>query len=112
MWSILPAAAILLAQVQPDLAERWCFERGQQGAKLCETTEDACNKLLKINPEIATGPCLRIEPNLEQSGSTLPPPTSKEKNAPKPVSKDLSNSGDATSSISAIRYVARWEYAG
>jgi hypothetical protein len=75
MWSIFPAAAILLAQLHPDPAEKWCFERGQGGAKLCERTENACNDLLKINPEIATGPCLRIEPNLEQSGSTAPRPS-------------------------------------
>ena len=42
MWSILPAAAILLAQAQPDPAEKWCFERGQKGAQLCEGTEAAC----------------------------------------------------------------------
>ena len=72
MWSILPAAAILLAQAQLDLAEKWCFERGQRGAQLCERTETACNNLLKINPEIATGPCLRVQPT-EQSGSTAPP---------------------------------------
>jgi hypothetical protein len=59
MWSISPAAAILLAQAQPDLAEKWCFERGQHGAQLCEDTETACNDLLKINPEIATGPPTR-----------------------------------------------------
>jgi hypothetical protein len=72
MWSILPAAAILLAQSQPDLAEKWCFERGQHGAQLCEGTETACNDLLKINAEIATGPCLRVQPK-EQSDSTAPP---------------------------------------
>jgi hypothetical protein len=72
MWSILPAAAILLAQAQPDLAEKWCFERGQHGAQLCEDTEAACNDLLKINPEIATGPCLRVQP-IGQSGLTAPP---------------------------------------
>jgi len=72
MWSILPAAAILLAQAQPDLAEKWCFERGQHGAQLCEDTETACNALLKINPEIATGPCLRVQP-IEKSDSTAPP---------------------------------------
>jgi hypothetical protein len=66
MWSILPAAAILLAQAQPDLAEKWCFERGQHGAQLCKGTETACNDLL------ATGPCLRVQP-IEQSGSTAPP---------------------------------------
>jgi hypothetical protein len=73
MWSILPAVAILFAQAQSDLAEKWCFERGQHGAQLCEGTETACNDLLKINPEIATGPCLRVQPT-EQSGSTAPPP--------------------------------------
>ena len=72
MWSILPAAAILLAQAQPDLAEKGCFERVQRGAQLCEDTETACNGLLKINPEIATGPCLRVQP-IEQSGSAAPP---------------------------------------
>src|SRR6266403_3321132 len=41
MWSIFPAAAILLAQAQPDPAEKWCFERGQKGAQLCEGTEIA-----------------------------------------------------------------------
>jgi hypothetical protein len=73
MWSIFPAAAILLAQAQPNPPEKWCFERGQNGAQLCEDTEAACNGLLKINPEIATGPCLQVEPRVEQSGSTAPP---------------------------------------
>jgi hypothetical protein len=73
MWSIIPAAAILLAQAQPVTAEKWCFERGQNGAQLCEPTESACNHLLKMNPEIATGPCLEVEPRAEQSGSTAPP---------------------------------------
>src|ERR1700732_4356579 len=67
MWSIFPAAAILLAQAQPDPAEKWCFERGQNGAQLCEDIENSCNALLKINPEIATGPCLRVEPRLARS---------------------------------------------
>src|SRR5260370_26471973 len=39
MRSIFPAAAILLAQAQPDPAEKWSFERGQKGAQLCEGTE-------------------------------------------------------------------------
>jgi len=38
-----------------DPAEKWCFERGQNGAQLCEDTENSCNALLKMNPEIATG---------------------------------------------------------
>ena len=75
MWSIIPAAVILLAQAQPDPAENWCFERGQKGALLCEGTENACNALLKINPEIATGPCLQVEPRVEQSGSMALPAT-------------------------------------
>ena len=73
MWSIFPAAAILLAQAQPDPPAKWCFERGQKGALLCEVTEIGCNDLRKINPEIATGPCLLVEPRVEQSGSTAPP---------------------------------------
>jgi hypothetical protein len=81
MWSIFPAAAILLAQAQPAPAEKWCFERGQRGAQLCEDNESACNDLLKINTEIATGPCLRVEPKVEQSGSTARP-ASTEKQTP------------------------------
>ena len=73
MWSIFPAAAIFLAQAQPAPAEKWCFERGQKGALLCEGTQTACNHLREINPEIATGPCLQVEPREEQSGSTAPP---------------------------------------
>jgi hypothetical protein len=82
MWTIFPAAAILLAQAQTDPADKWCFERGQGGAKLCERTELACNELLKINTEIATGPCLRVEPNLERSGSTAPPTGSEKRTIP------------------------------
>jgi hypothetical protein len=54
MWSILPAAAVLLSQAQPDVAEKRYFERRQYGAQLCEGTESACNDLLKINPKITT----------------------------------------------------------
>jgi len=79
MWSIILATAILLAQAQPDPAEKWCFERGQRGAQLCESTANACNDLRKINTEIATGPCLRVEPKLEQSGSTAPPASSEKR---------------------------------
>ena len=75
MWFMFPAATILLAQAQPDPAEKWCFEREQKGALLCEGTETACNALLKINLEIATGPCLQVEPRVEQSGSTALPAT-------------------------------------
>ena len=82
MWSIFPAAAIFLAQAQPDPSEKWCFERGQKGAQLCEGTETACDDLRKINTEIATGPCLPVELNVEQSGSTTAPPPRSEKEAP------------------------------
>ena len=82
MWSIIPAAAILLAQAQPDPAENWCFERGQYGAQLCEGTEKTCNALLKINPEIATGPCRQVPPGGEQSGATSAPPATSEKQTP------------------------------
>ena len=84
MWSIFPAAVILLAQAQPAPAERWCFERGQGGAKLCESTEKECNDLFRLNPEIATGPCLKIVPGTEQSGSTAPAPSSENAGASKP----------------------------
>ncbi len=73
MWSTIPAAAVLLAQAQLAPTEEWCFERGQKGAQLCERTEAACNDLLKLNTEIATGPCLQVEPRVERSGSTAPP---------------------------------------
>ena len=86
MWSIFPAAAILLAQAQPNPPEKWCFERGQNGAQLCEGTEAVCNDLLKINPEIATGPCLQVEPRVERSGSTAPPPAP---NPPGNADRDL-----------------------
>ena len=73
MWSIIPAAAILLAQAQHDPAEKWCFERGQGGAQLCEGTEKTCNALLKINPEIAAGPCRQVPPGgrtIRRDGTT------------------------------------------
>ena len=84
MWSMILAAAILLAQAQPATAEKWCFERGQNGAQLCEDRESACNDLRKINTEIATGPCLPVEPREERSGSTAPfaPPNPPQKNRP------------------------------
>jgi hypothetical protein len=86
MWSIFPAAAILLALAQPDPAQKWCFERGQKGALLCEGTETACNDLRKINTEIATGPCLQVELRVEQSGSTAPPAPP---NPPRKSDRDL-----------------------
>jgi hypothetical protein len=84
MWSLIPAAAILLAQAQPATAEKWCFERGQNGAQLCEDRESACNDLRKLNTEIATGPCLRVEPKEEQSGSTAPSPSPEKRALTKP----------------------------
>jgi hypothetical protein len=84
MWSIFPAAAILLAQAQLDPAEKWCFERGQNGAQLCEDNERACNDLRRINTEIATGPCLRLEPRGELSGSTAALPSSEKRTLSKP----------------------------
>jgi hypothetical protein len=79
MWSIIPAAVILLTQAQPNPPGKWCFERGQNGAQLCEGTEAACAALLKANPEIATGPCLQVPPGIEQPGSTAPPATSEKR---------------------------------
>jgi len=65
MWALIPALAIVLAQAaQPSTdpkPEKWCFEREQQGAQLCETTEDACKKLHDVNAEIAKTPCKRVE---------------------------------------------------
>ena len=67
MWPMLPVLVIVLAQAtQPNAdtkAQKWCFEREQQGALLCEPTEDACNKLRELNTEIAKGPCKRVEPS-------------------------------------------------
>ena len=60
MWSVIPAAAIVLSQAaQPDAnpqSTQWCFDR-DQGAQLCEQTEAACNKLRDINSEIAQSQC-------------------------------------------------------
>ena len=66
MWQVIPAVAIVLAQAaQPSTnpkPEKWCFERKQQGAQLCEATEDACKKLRDVNTEIAKSACKRVEP--------------------------------------------------
>jgi len=59
MWPISPILAIVIAQAQPTPPAKWCFERGQQGALLCEETEAACKALLDINDKIATSPCKR-----------------------------------------------------
>jgi hypothetical protein len=77
MWSMIPAAVIVLAQAtQPCTGSKtgqWCFEREQQGAQLCEETEAACNKLRSINTEIARGPCKRAERREIQVSPTEPP---------------------------------------
>ena len=69
MWSIISAAVIVVAQVATpgsgSKAGEWCFDREQQGAKLCEATEAECNKLRSINTEIARSPCKRVEPPTE-----------------------------------------------
>jgi hypothetical protein len=54
--------AVLVAQAQPS--PTWCFER-DQGAQLCEQTEEACRKLLDLNTEIARSPC-RVVPSKDQ----------------------------------------------
>ena len=75
MWSMIPATAIVLAQaIQPTPSSKsheWCFERGQ-GARLCEETEAACNKLREINTEIAQSPCRAVEPPEIQVSPTVP----------------------------------------
>jgi hypothetical protein len=78
MLPMIPALAIVLAQAAtpPDTnskSQKWCFEREQQGAQLCEATEDACNKLRALNTEIARGPCKRVEPPETQFSPTEPP---------------------------------------
>ena len=67
MWSIFPAVAILVAQAQPDPAEKWCFERGQNGAQLCEGTETACNDLLKITPRLRQVRAYKSSPRNNQA---------------------------------------------
>ena len=61
MWFTM-VVVVVIAQAQPTPSAKWCFERGQQGAQLCENTETECIKLRSINTEIATSPCKRIEP--------------------------------------------------
>lgn len=84
---MIPVAVIVLVQAaQPGVdskSHKWCFEREQQGAQLCEETEDACNKLRSINAEIARSPCRRVEPPETQiSPSELPAPPNPEKQTP------------------------------
>jgi hypothetical protein len=87
MWSVISAIAIVLAQAAQPGAEsksgEWCFEREQQGARLCEETEAACDKLRSINTEIARSPCKHVEPPENQISPTEPPaPPSPEKQTP------------------------------
>jgi hypothetical protein len=80
MRPMIPALAIILAQAAqpgPDSrSQKWCFEREQQGAQLCEATEDACNKLRELNTEIAKSPCKRVEPPGIRVSPTAPAPPS------------------------------------
>jgi hypothetical protein len=48
MWPIIPVLAVLVAQAQPSPI--WCSER-DQGAQLCEQTEDECKKLPTLTPK-------------------------------------------------------------
>jgi hypothetical protein len=87
MWSMIPAAVIVLAQATQPCTEsktgQWCFEREQQGAQLCEETEAACNKLRSINTEIARSPCKRVEPpEIQISPTAHPAPPNPEKQTP------------------------------
>jgi hypothetical protein len=69
MCPIIPVLAVFVAQAQPSPTR--CFER-DQGAQLCEQTEDECRKLLDLNTEIARSPC-RVVRSKEQQPS-IPPP--------------------------------------
>jgi len=88
MWPMtIPVLAIILAQAaQPGTgskSQKWCFKREQQGAQLCETPEDACNKLRELNTEIARSPCKHIEPPGIRVSPTEPPaPTSPDRQTP------------------------------
>jgi hypothetical protein len=74
LWSTV-LFGVAIAQGQPGLPAKWCFERGQQGAQLCEDTEAECIKLRSINTEIATSPCKHIDrPEIQQSPSEPPTP--------------------------------------
>jgi hypothetical protein len=75
---ILAAFTIVFTQVSapgPDTKSgpRWCFDRGQGGALLCEQTEAECNRLHDINPEIAQGPCKPVELPVIQNPPTKAP---------------------------------------
>ena len=86
MWTVIPAAAILLAQAtQPppsSKSDEWCFDRGQN-AQLCEPTELACNKLRDLNSEIAHGPCRPVDHPVVGLPPTEPPaPTNPQTQTP------------------------------
>ena len=66
MWSMIPAVFVILAQAtqpSPDARSgKWCFERDQPGAQLCEATEAECNRLRSINTDIARGARKPVKP--------------------------------------------------
>ncbi len=78
MRPMIPALAIVLAQAaQPganSTSNKWCFDRGQGGALLCEATEGECNHLRDLNAEIAKSPCKHAEPPENQVSPTEPSP--------------------------------------
>ena len=81
MWSIIPAAAVLLAQAQPDTAENWCFERGQKGLSSARVQRRRAMPCLKSTPRLRQFRADRSRGGAEQSGATAPPATS-EKQTP------------------------------
>ena len=86
MWPLIPAIAIILAEVaQPGTnskAAEWCFDRGQD-AQLCEATEAECDKLRDLNSEIAKSPCKPAQPReIQVSPSERPAPPNPERQTP------------------------------
>ena len=92
MWSMIPAVFVILAQAtqpSPDARSgKWCFERDQPGAQLCEATEAECNRLRSINTDIARGACKPVEPPEIQVSSTEPPIPEKQSPAQRQVGCD------------------------
>jgi hypothetical protein len=76
MWLIIPAFALLLAQAgqpgTPSKSYEWCFETGKD-RPLCKETEAACNEYRRVNTNIATSPCKRLEPQEIKESPTEPP---------------------------------------
>ena len=52
MWSISPAAAILLAQAQPNPPEQWCFEREHSSASLQKPPATPCLKSTRRSQQV------------------------------------------------------------